>query len=109
MSDSTPEISPVLKQGANKRNLDAARKAVTTGRFHAWTLVGPYMGSDTHSEWDCELGCGWRGKKFYSHIRGRTDKAGNWTPCHKTRHPGCIPADQQEAALKEWRTRNNLI
>ncbi|MER6086517.1 hypothetical protein [Streptomyces bluensis] len=111
MTDQTPElpeISPVLKQGANDRNIKARRNAVTVARFHGWTLIGTYNGSDIRSLWRCELkGCGQEVEKFYSHIRGRKDKEGNWKP--SPRHKGCLPAAEREAALKEWRERNNLI
>ncbi|MEV6419075.1 hypothetical protein [Streptomyces sp. NPDC051662] len=103
-----PSISPVLKQGANKRNIDAYRNAVAVAHFNAWTLKGLYNGSDSRSKWRCELeGCGETVVKFYSHIRGRKDKEGNWKP--SPRHKGCLPPAQREEALKKWRERNNLI
>lgn len=108
MTEQTPAISPVLKQGANKRNRDALRRAVAVAHYNAWTLVGPYNGSDTRSFWQCELG----GpkcvviEKFYSHIRGRKDKDGNWKP--SPRHKDCLPTAEREAALTAWRKRNGL-
>ncbi|MFC4501771.1 MULTISPECIES: hypothetical protein [Streptomyces] len=104
MADQIPEISPVLKQGASRRNIDAARNAVAVALFNGWTLLGTYNGSDTRSLWRCELkGCGQQVEKFYSHIRGRKDKEGNWKP--SPRHKGCLPSAKREAALKEWRER----
>lgn len=117
MSEETPDISPVLKTGTSKRNLQSARKAVTVAQFHAWDLVGSYMGSDTLSRWRCLLpecphrvteGKPWEGEKFYSHIRGRTDKQGNWRPFSKTRHPGCLPFEEWSEAFKGYREANGL-
>ncbi|MEU5957539.1 hypothetical protein [Streptomyces sp. NPDC047525] len=106
-SSEFPEISPALKQGATKRNISAARKAVVVARYHAWTLDGTYNGSDTRSGWRCELtGCGVYVEKFYSHIRGRRDKEGNWKP--SPRHDGCLPPAAREAALAEWRVAQGL-
>ncbi|MER5883066.1 hypothetical protein ABT160_04485 [Streptomyces sp. NPDC001941] len=108
MAEEESGISPVLKQGANKRNVAAKRNAVTVARFHGWTLIGDYNGSDTRSKWRCELeGCGTVLEKFYSHIRGRKDKEGNWKP--SPRHEGCLPKAEREAALQKWREENNLI
>ncbi|MEN8656391.1 hypothetical protein ABCR94_38910 [Streptomyces sp. 21So2-11] len=102
-----PPISSVLKQGANKRNRDAARDAEKVARLVAYTLVGDYMGSDTRSAWQCELAdCGMLVVKFYSHIRGRR-KGGVWRP--SPRHLGCIPPAKREAAMSEWHERNNLL
>lgn len=109
MTEDAPAISPALKTGASKRNIEAARKAVAVALFHAWTLEGTYNGSDTRSEWSCQLGgpeCGKVIEKFYSHIRGRKDKEGNWKP--SPRHNGCLPSAQREAALKVWRKRHGL-
>ncbi|MFB7027197.1 MULTISPECIES: hypothetical protein [unclassified Streptomyces] len=108
MTEQTPVISPLLKQGATKRNIDAARKAVSVALYNGWVLVGPYNGSDTRSHWECKLG----GpkcvviEKFYSHIRGRKDAEGNWKP--SPRHKDCLPAVEREAALTDWRKRNGL-
>ncbi|MFF5371321.1 hypothetical protein [Streptomyces sp. NPDC013187] len=108
MTNEAPAISPVLKQGANKRNRDAARKAVAVALYNGWTLVGPYNGSDTRSHWKCEL----KGpkcaviEKFYSHIRGRKKKDGTVVP--SPRHRDCIPSEEREAALAAWREQNGL-
>lgn len=115
MDIQAPEISSAFKGGASPTNLKIARKAVAVALYYAWTLEGPYAGSDTRSLWCCLLpGCPhrvthgkpWVGEKFYSHIRGRKGKDGIRKA--SPRHKGCLPPSEREAALSEWRKRNGL-
>ncbi|MBT2609904.1 hypothetical protein J7I97_16890 [Streptomyces sp. ISL-87] len=67
----TPDLDPVLKTGASKRNIDAARKALSRIYELGWEPLAPYPGSDTHWQVRCLFGCGedgknWEGVMFFS-------------------------------------------
>lgn len=88
-----PELDPVLKTGASKRNIDAARKALVRIHELGWEPLAPYPGSDTHWRVRCILGCKedgpqWEGVMFYSHMR------------RARRHAGCLPKGGQAAAVE---------
>ncbi|MGW0583681.1 hypothetical protein ACWD25_49025 [Streptomyces sp. NPDC002920] len=96
MSEQTPELpdlDPVLKTGASKRNVEAARKALARIQELGWEPLAAYPGSDTHWKVRCLLGCAkggtkWEGVMFYSHMR------------RARRHAGCLPQDRRENALE---------
>lgn len=89
MADQTPEIpalDPVLKTGASKRNVEAARKALARISELGWEPLAAYPGSDTHWKVRCIL-CDWSGVMFYSHMR------------RARRHKGCLSKDLVTQAL----------
>ncbi|WP_030386539.1 hypothetical protein [Streptomyces sp. NRRL S-241] len=96
MTEHTPEapdLDPVLKTGASKRNVEAANKALARIYELAWEPLAAYPGSDTHWRVRCILGCqengnNWEGVMFYSHMR------------RARRHAGCLPKDIQAAAVE---------
>ncbi|MFJ3634616.1 hypothetical protein [Streptomyces sp. NPDC090112] len=96
MTEQTPdlaELDPVLKQGANDRNVRAANKALARIHELGWEPMAPYPGSDTHWKVRCILGCGeggtnWEGVMFYSHMR------------RARRHAGCLAKDVQAKAVE---------
>ncbi|MFB7782082.1 hypothetical protein ACFC1D_05140 [Streptomyces vinaceus] len=88
-----PELDPVLKQGANDRNVRAANKALARIYELGWEPLAPYPGSDTHWKVRCILGCqdggaNWEGVMFYSHMR------------RARRHAGCLPKNTQATAVE---------
>jgi hypothetical protein len=88
-----PELDPVLKTGASKRNVDAALKALARIHELGWEPLAAYPGSDTHWKVRCLLGCdkdgeNWEGVMFYSHMR------------RSRRHAGCLPAGLREKAIE---------
>lgn len=88
-----PELDPVLKTGTNKRNVDAALKALTRIHELGWEPLAPYPGSDTHWKVRCILGCAedgknWEGVMFYSHMR------------RARRHKGCLTKELQTVAVE---------
>jgi len=84
----TPELDPVLKTGASKRNIAAAQKALARITELGWEPLSAYPGSDTHWRVRCVL-CDWEGVMFYSHMR------------RARRHKGCLPKDVVATALAE--------
>ncbi|WP_338781709.1 hypothetical protein [Streptomyces sp. DG1A-41] len=95
MTEQTPELpdlDPVLKTGASKRNVDAARKALARIHELGWEPLAAYPGSDTHWKVRCLLGCqkgdAWEGDMFYSHMR------------RARRHKGCLTGELREQAIK---------
>ncbi|MFI5877516.1 hypothetical protein ACIBAH_34805 [Streptomyces sp. NPDC051445] len=87
-----PELDPVLKTGASKRNVEAARKALERIQELGWEPLAAYPGSDTHWKVRCLLGCkdgdNWEGVMFYSHMR------------RERRHAKCLPKGIRETAIE---------
>ncbi|MFJ6393966.1 hypothetical protein ACIQJT_41045 [Streptomyces sp. NPDC091972] len=75
-----PELRPTLP--------NAVRAAEAMARLAelAWKPLAGYPGADQPWLMQCLL-CGWQGRRFWSHLRGRN---GDPTPRPITRHPGCL-------------------
>ncbi|MFF4902927.1 hypothetical protein [Streptomyces sp. NPDC001068] len=86
-----PELRPTLA------NLVRAAEATARLAELAWKPLAGYPGADQPWMMQCLL-CGWEGRRFWSHLRGRN---GNGIPRPITRHPGCLPvADHAELIAK---------
>ncbi|MFE3688262.1 hypothetical protein ACFXPM_34215 [Streptomyces sp. NPDC059095] len=78
-------------------NLVRAAEAMARLAELGWAPLEGYPGADQPWYMACGL-CGWRGRRFWSHLRGRN---GDRAPRPVTRHPGCIPVRDIPAALIE--------
>ncbi|MFJ5646352.1 hypothetical protein [Streptomyces sp. NPDC093223] len=86
-----PDLRPTLP------NLVRAAEATARLAELAWKPLAGYPGADQPWMMQCLL-CGWEGRRFWSHLRGRN---GNGIPRPINRHPGCLPvADHAELIAK---------
>ncbi|MGW4855352.1 hypothetical protein ACWEPZ_29420 [Streptomyces sp. NPDC004288] len=76
-------------------NLVRAVEAMARLQQLGWVPLEGYPGADQSWLMECRL-CGWKGHRFWSHLRGRN---GDNTPRPINRHPGCIPVKDIPAAL----------
>ncbi|MFD5914833.1 hypothetical protein [Streptomyces tuirus] len=76
-------------------NLVRAAEAMARLAQLGWRPLEGYPGADQPWLMECRL-CGWKGRRFWSHLRGRNDDG---IPRPITRHPGCKPVTEHTTAL----------
>ncbi|MFJ3762951.1 hypothetical protein [Streptomyces sp. NPDC090080] len=86
-----PDLRPTLP------NVVRAAEAMARLAELAWKPLAGYPGADQPWMMQCLL-CGWEGRRFWSHLRGRN---GDGIPRPVNRHPWCLPvADHAELIAK---------
>ncbi|MET9935552.1 MULTISPECIES: hypothetical protein [unclassified Streptomyces] len=89
-----PQLSPRLQPTPG--NILNAAKALARLHELGWEPLEGYPGTDNPWRMRCLL-CGWKGTRWWSHLRGRN---GDNRPRPACRHDGCIPQVEQVAPAK---------
>lgn len=87
-----PDLRPTVP------NVVRAAEAMARLAELAWKPLAGYPGADQPWMMQCLL-CGWEGRRFWSHLRGRN---GDPTPRPLTRHSGCLPVADHAKRIAEF-------
>ncbi|MEV5904939.1 hypothetical protein [Streptomyces sp. NPDC052127] len=95
LTDTAARYAPDLKY--TLPNFVRAAEAMARIAELGWAPIKGYPGADQPWFMECRL-CGWRGHRFWSHLRGRNNDR---TPRPRSRHEDCIPIPQHAEKIAQ--------